>query len=201
MSHATDDAREQDGLTDQAAAKVQDAASVAQEKASELREQGSARLRDQFDQRSTDAGSQLRSLAESLRRGGSDLTNDGNANAGQWTAQAADQIDRLGNYLEQADGDQLMREIESFARRRPWFLAGVTVLAGVAVARFVKASAEQRYGDYRAQWASSPRTAASRRSGVHARGELTTPRAGEEQDVPVTVSDDPLARDPYAGRS
>jgi hypothetical protein len=61
MTQATDQPGRQEGLKEQAAEKVQDAASVAQEKASELREQGSARLRDQFDQRSNQAGSQVRS--------------------------------------------------------------------------------------------------------------------------------------------
>ena len=56
MTNVTDQAATGEGLAEQASAKVQDAAAVAQEKASELREQGSARLRDQFDQRSTDGG-------------------------------------------------------------------------------------------------------------------------------------------------
>jgi hypothetical protein len=67
-------------LKDQAAAKVQDAASTAQEKASELCEQGSVRLREQFDLRSNQAGSQVRTLAEALRRS-------------------------VGTYLEQKSGD------------------------------------------------------------------------------------------------
>ena len=180
---------------------MQDAASAAQEKASELREQGSARLRDQFDQRSSQAGSQVRSLAEALRRSGNELSNEGNTNAAQLTGQAADRIDRLGGYLEQKSGDELMRDIESFARRRPWMLAGLGMLAGVAAARFMKASSEQRYGDYRrtaavATWPERGRigrtAAASRRGGY---GAEPASRFG----CAVALSDDPLARDPYAG--
>ena len=77
MTNATDQGQEE-GVARQASATVKDAASVAQEKASELREQGSARLRDQIDQRSTRAGTQVRSLAEALRRSGNDLGNEGN---------------------------------------------------------------------------------------------------------------------------
>ena len=77
MTNATDQAGPQEGLAGQASAKAQDAASAAQEKASELREQGSARLRDQFDQRSSQAGTQVRSLAEALRRSGNDLQQRG----------------------------------------------------------------------------------------------------------------------------
>ena len=162
MSQATGEAGQEHGLADQASAKVQDAAAVAQEKASELREHGSARLRDQFDQRSRDAGLQVRSLAEALRRSGNELSNDGNTQAAQLTGQAADRIERLGTYLEQKSGDELMRDVESFARRRPWMLAGLGMLAGVAAARFMKASSEQRYGDYRRTNSSSGRPVGTR---------------------------------------
>jgi ElaB/YqjD/DUF883 family membrane-anchored ribosome-binding protein len=207
MTQATGAADQQQGLTGEAAAKVQDAAGVAQEKASELREQGTARLRDQFDQRSNQAGSQARSVAEALRRSGNDLRNEGNSNAAQLTGSAADRIERLGSYLEQKSGDDLMRDIESFARRRPWMLAGLGMLAGVAAARFMKASSEQRYGDYRrtsGPSASAPGTTPARRGAGYGYGDLESggyvrgsTHAGS--DVPVGLSDDPIARDPYAG--
>ena len=97
---------QQEGLAGQASAKMEDAASAAQEQASEWREQGSARLRDQFDQRSTQAGSQVRSLAEALRRSATELGNEGNGSASQLTKQAADRIERVGSYLEQKSGDE-----------------------------------------------------------------------------------------------
>jgi ElaB/YqjD/DUF883 family membrane-anchored ribosome-binding protein len=205
MTDVTDEARGQQGRSDQASAKVQGAASAAQEKAADLREQGSARLRDQFDQRSNQAGSQVRSLAEALRRSGNDLSDEGNGNAAQLTGQAADRIERLGSYLEQKRGDELMRDVETFARRRPWMLAGLGMLAGVAAARFMKASSEQRYGDYRRtseQWPSRQGVAAS--SGAYGGGELVGGGYGQDSsvagaEVPSAFSDDPLARDPYAG--
>jgi ElaB/YqjD/DUF883 family membrane-anchored ribosome-binding protein len=146
MAKTTDEAAQQEGLTEQASSKVQEATSVAQEKASELREEGSARLRDQFDQRSTQAGSQARSLAGALRRSGNDLNNEGNSGAAQLTSQAANRLERLGSYLEEMSGDDVVRDLERFARRRPWMLAGLGLMAGAAAARFMKASSEQRYG-------------------------------------------------------
>ena len=159
MTQARNDAGQQ-GRGDQASAKVHDAASVAQEKASELREQGSAQLRDQLDQRSRQAGAQTRSFAETLRRTGSDLQRDGNS-GGRLAVEAADRIERLGGYLEQRSGDELMRDIETFARRRPWMLAGLGMLAGIAGARFMKASSEQRHSAYRREeWPSRSPSAA-----------------------------------------
>ena len=141
------DASPDEGLVDQASGIAQDAASAAQEKASELRDQGSERLREQFDQRSADAGAQARSLAEALRRSGSELSTEGNDGAAKLTGQAAQGIERVGLYLEQKHGDEVMRDIETFARRQPWLLAGLGVLAGATAARFMKASAVRRSGD------------------------------------------------------
>ena len=39
-----------------------------------------------------------------------------------------------------------MRDIETFARRQPWLLAGLGVLAGATAARFMKASSVRRSG-------------------------------------------------------
>ena len=195
MAQATEETGRQEGLAGQASAKVQDAASVAQERATELREEGSARLRDQFDRRSTEAGEQARSLAEALRRSRGELDNQGKSGAAQLTGQAAERIDRLGGYLEEKSGDELMRDIETFARRRPWLLAGLGMLAGVAAARFMKASSDQRYVDYRRssrQWAAIPPAP----SGGSAFADEPGPA---EPDAPGTLSDDPPTRDPYAG--
>jgi ElaB/YqjD/DUF883 family membrane-anchored ribosome-binding protein len=204
-----DKSGQQEGLASQASAKVEDAASAAQEKASEVREQGSARLRDQFDERSTKAGSQVRSLAAALRRSGNDLSNEGNGNASQLITQAADRVERVGSYLEQKSGDELMRDIEMFARRRPWMLAGIGMVAGVAAARLMKASSEQRYGDSRrssGQWPTRPDVSSSPASRSSGQAQLPTESA-QPQDQPATLkanlpgarSDDEPARDPSAG--
>ena len=171
MANAMDESRQQAGLKEQASSKVEEATSVAQGKASELREQGSQRLREQIDQRSTQAGSQVRSLGEALRRSGNDLKNQGNGNAAGVTNEVADRLERVGGYLEQTSGDDVMRDIESFARRRPWMLAGIGAAVGLAVARFVKASSEQRYSDGQA----------SRQAFYSTGGEIQSPQQRAEK--------------------
>ena len=197
-----DEMDQQEGLASQASAKVEDAASLAQEKASELREQGSARLRDQFDERSTKVGSQVRSLATALRRSGNDLGDEGNAS--QLTAQAADRIERVGSYLEQKSGDELMRDLEKLARRRPWLLAGLGMLAGVAAARFVKASSEQRNDENReTEWPTRSGATGSAGSRAHRQAELQN-ASPHLRDEPATVGADVSGRvapDPNAGTS
>ena len=209
MTQAADQTGQQEGLVGEASARVQEAASVAQEKASELRTQGSVRVREQLERRSNQAGSQARSLAEALRRSGEQLRNEENSGAAQMTDQAAERIERLGSYLEQKSGDELMRDIENFARRRPWMLAGVGLLAGLAAARFMKASSEQRYGSngqtreqgpmrsgVRSSWSSAD---AERQAEIPA--SVGAPAHGGEgvldADAPLVAGDDPSMRDRY----
>jgi ElaB/YqjD/DUF883 family membrane-anchored ribosome-binding protein len=192
MAKVNDEASPQEGLAGEVSTRVQDAGSAAQEKASELREQGTARLRDQFDQRSSQAGTQMRSLAKALRRSGNELGSEGNGGtAQQLTGQAADRMERLGGYLEQKSGDELMRDIENFARRRPWMLAGLGTLAGMATARFMKASSEQRYGHDRrtsSQRTTRAQVQASSPTGAYGQAERGH---GDESDA---RSDDQLTR-------
>jgi ElaB/YqjD/DUF883 family membrane-anchored ribosome-binding protein len=141
----TEAASEAEGLARQAAERVQDAASAAQDRAADLKETGTSRLSEQLDQRTTQVGSQARTLAQSLRKSGDDLRQEGNTGAAGAAERAAERVERLGGYLEEKRGDEIVHDVEAFARRRPWALAGLGLVAGMAVARFVKASSEKRY--------------------------------------------------------
>jgi ElaB/YqjD/DUF883 family membrane-anchored ribosome-binding protein len=136
-----------EGLVDQATAQVQDAASIAQEKAVELRDQGRNKLGETLDQRTNQAGGQVRKLAQALRQSGEHMRDQGEGGQVVGVAEnAADRFERLGGYLEQTSGEELLRDVEDFARRRPWMIAGAGLVAGIAASRFLKASSERRYG-------------------------------------------------------
>jgi len=136
-----------EGLVDRAKTELGEVASTAQDRAVELKEQGRSKLGATLDQRTTDAGGQARQAAQVLRQGGSQLTQeDGSAQQVAHLADvAADRVERFGGYLERTSGDDLLRDAEEFARRRPWMVAGLGLLAGLAASRFLKASSERRY--------------------------------------------------------
>jgi ElaB/YqjD/DUF883 family membrane-anchored ribosome-binding protein len=142
----TTEGTDHEGLVGQASAQVQEAASTAQEKALELKQQGKSKLGETLDQRTNEAGVQARKMAQALRRSGEQLANEGNGQQAAGLAEgAADRIERLGSYLERTSGDELVRDVEDFARRRPWMVAGIGLVAGLAASRFLKASSEGRY--------------------------------------------------------
>ena len=142
---ASDTGRE--GLVDQATAQVQEAASTAQEKAVELKDQGRSKLGETLDQRTSQAGEQVRKMAQALRQSGEHMRDQGEGGQVVGVAEgAADRFERLGGYLDQTSGDELLHDVEEFARRRPWMVAGMGLVAGIAASRFLKASSERRYG-------------------------------------------------------
>jgi ElaB/YqjD/DUF883 family membrane-anchored ribosome-binding protein len=143
-STASETGRE--GLVGQVASQTQDAAGKAQEKAVELKEQGRNKLSETVDERTTQAGGQARQVAEALRRSSEHLREQGDCQrAAGVTEGAAERIERLGGYLEQRSGGELLRDAEDFARRRPWMVAGIGLAVGLAASRFLKASSERRY--------------------------------------------------------
>jgi ElaB/YqjD/DUF883 family membrane-anchored ribosome-binding protein len=115
-----------------------------QDTAAQAKEQGTRKLQSELDQRTTQAGIEARKLAAALRRSGAEL-GEGSELATRVASGAADRMERLGSYLEEARGEELLRDAERFARRMPWVVAGTAAAAGFAVSRFLKASAERRY--------------------------------------------------------
>jgi hypothetical protein len=80
----------------------------------------------------------VRSIAQELRRQGKDAP----ANLAE---QVAGQADRVGDYLKDASGDRILRDVEDFARRQPMLVTAAGLALGFAASRFLKASSSRRY--------------------------------------------------------
>jgi ElaB/YqjD/DUF883 family membrane-anchored ribosome-binding protein len=126
---------------------VADVNEMVSEQATKVKDVGRRELRDQLNDRTAQVGGQARSLAEALRRSGTEVRQgpEGAAVAAQITSGVADRLERAGDYLERANGDEMLRDAERFIRSRPWLLAGAAAAAGLAASRIVKASSERRY--------------------------------------------------------
>ena len=114
-------------------------------KARELGEDVSFQVREQLDERSTQAGEHVQAVGHALQTGVEQLRSEGKVVPANVMTQLAERADDLGAYLQSAQADRMLTDLERFARRRPWVTAGVGVLAGFVASRFVKASADRRF--------------------------------------------------------
>src|SRR5215213_1037589 len=147
---------------DRAKEQVQEKAQVAQEKLGETTETMRARMREQVDQRSTQAGGQVRSTAQALRSTSERLREDGQDGPARAAERAADQAEKVGGWLEQSDADRILYDVEDFGRRQPLAVAAIGLAAGFAASRFLKASSRSRYTQGSSDWQSPRRPGGDR---------------------------------------
>jgi ElaB/YqjD/DUF883 family membrane-anchored ribosome-binding protein len=131
--------------TKQVKERVGEGAHQLQEKASEAKVRTRRRLQEQIDSRSTETGQQMSRTASALRQTAQQLRDDQQEPQAKLLEQVADRAERLGTYLEETDGDRLLRDVERIVRQRPWLVAGGAALVGFLTARFTKASSSRRY--------------------------------------------------------
>jgi hypothetical protein len=100
----------------------------------------------QVDERSTLLGRKAGAIAQELHTVAGQLRTSGvPGSATAYVDRGAELVDGLGQYLQEADSDRLIGDLETFARREPWAIAAGALVAGFAASRFLKASSMRRY--------------------------------------------------------
>jgi ElaB/YqjD/DUF883 family membrane-anchored ribosome-binding protein/uncharacterized protein YjbJ (UPF0337 family) len=132
--------------TEPNAANGQGAQEKAKEKAQEVTGRAQSMLRDQVGQRSTQIGEQIHQNTGAVRSVATSLRDEGQETPARYAEQAADRADRIGDWLQRADGDEIIGDVEEFARRNPWAVAAAAAAIGFAASRMLKASSSRRYG-------------------------------------------------------
>jgi hypothetical protein len=103
------------------------------------------RARDEIDRRSSQAGDRALGTAGDMRAVSEELRRQGKEAPAKVADQAAQQIEKAGTYLRDADSDRLLQDVERFGRERPWAIAAAGVAIGMVAARALKASSAKRY--------------------------------------------------------
>ncbi len=144
VASATEPSTTGASVAEQAKQQAQQVAEQAREKATQATEQARGQIRSQIDQRTTDAGHKLSSTLGDIRTVGEQLRDQGKETPARLAEQVAERGERVASYLESADTDQLLGDVEEFARRNPWAVAAGGAILGFAASRFLKASSRQR---------------------------------------------------------
>src|SRR3954451_6601946 len=121
----------------------------AKEKAQETAQQAAGkaknRVSEQVDQRSTEAGHRVSSMAQAARGAADRWRGQGKDQPAKLAEQAAQRAESVGDYLKHSDGDAILRDLEDFGRRQPWAVIAGGIALGFAASRFLKASSSRRY--------------------------------------------------------
>ena len=131
--------------TGQAQEKAKEVAGQAQEKVQGAAQQAKGRISEQVDQRSTQAGQQVNTVAQDVRSVAEELRTQGKDKPAEYAEKAAERVQSAGQWLEQKNGDELLHDVENFARRNPWAVAAGGLVLGLAASRLLKASSSERY--------------------------------------------------------
>jgi hypothetical protein len=106
-------------------------------------------VHDRFDAQKHRAADSLSGVAQTLRRSTQQLEGE-QQNFGRYINQAADRVDDLAHYLHDRELEDIVHQVESFARRQPVAFLGGAFALGVLGARFLKSSRTNamRYREY-----------------------------------------------------
>jgi len=108
----------------------------------QAKQQATSRLSDQKQRASEGLGS----MAHALRQTGQRLREQDQGTVAQYTDQAADQIEHFSGFLRNRDVNELVGEVERFARRQPALFLGGAFTLGLLGARFLKSSSDRARG-------------------------------------------------------
>jgi hypothetical protein len=136
---------------DQAAATAREVKEAATEKASAAYEQAKsgaadlARQASEYIQQATQSqkgvlASKVDEYRDAARAASEKLQTEQHGPIAERVDRIAGQLDRLSGYLRETEPQQLLGDVEDFARRRPEVVLGTMFVAGLAAARFLKAS-------------------------------------------------------------
>jgi hypothetical protein len=105
-----------------------------------VRSEGEHLLRDQKNR----VADRIGHYGSAVHRAAHKLEDEQDAAIAYYTHRAAEQLDRAAHYLRAHDWSDLRRDAEVMARRHPEIFFGGLLLAGLALARLLKASHEER---------------------------------------------------------
>lgn len=130
-------------IVDQAKEKAHAVIGETQQKAGELLERTRDQVKAQLDSQKEKATGSLASFADVLHQTGQSLSDQQQGPFGDFAHSAASQVERVSDYLQSRDVDDLVSEVEGFARRQPALFLGAAFLLGLATARFLKSSSSE----------------------------------------------------------
>jgi len=126
------------GAVRQAAGEMKEQTANVAESAKNMASEAGDKLVSAMEQQKAAGADFVRGMAGAMRRAANEFGEV--PQAAQYIRLAADQIDSVSDAFRRRDLNQLVADVQDFARRQPTAFMGAAVLAGFAVMRFLKTS-------------------------------------------------------------
>jgi hypothetical protein len=127
------------GAIREGAREMKEQASNVAESAKGLASQAEEKLLSSVEEQKAAGADFISGMAGAIRRAANEFDRDV-PQAAQYMRLAADQIGTVSDAFRRRDLNQLVADVQGFARRQPTAFLGAAVLAGFAVVRFLKTS-------------------------------------------------------------
>ncbi|HKP85611.1 MAG TPA: hypothetical protein VJZ26_05925 [Blastocatellia bacterium] len=113
----------------------------AKETISNVAGQAGNKVTSRLDNQKDRAAEGVESIAQALRQTSDQLRGQNQAvPVHEYMNSAADQVERLSGYLRSTNVNQMINQVEQFARRQPAIFLGAAFVLGLVGARFLKSS-------------------------------------------------------------
>lgn len=133
---------------DQARAKTGEVIDQVEEKVGDVvgqvREQAATQLSSQLSSQKDRVAEGLGSVAQMLHFSSDQLRQNNQAMFAEYSDKAAQGVDNASKFLRERDLNQIVGEVENFARREPLFFLGGAFTLGLLATRFLKSSASSQ---------------------------------------------------------
>lgn len=97
-------------------------------------------VKTQLGTQKDNAAAGLNDVAQALLLSSNHLQEQGQGGVAHYADTAAEKITSLSGYLRQREVDDVLSEVQDFARQKPALFLGGTILLGLAAGRFLKSS-------------------------------------------------------------
>jgi hypothetical protein len=127
-------------IRSEAASLAHEAQAAASDAARQAKEEGRNFLQRQKER----ATEEVSHFEAAIRRASDTLREEDDQNLADYADRAAHRLSRIKDYLQRQELGDLLNDVEQTARRRPELVFGGLFVAGLAAARFLKASSRPR---------------------------------------------------------
>ena len=124
--------------------RIKDKAGELKQQAKETAEEVRQRARSAVDQQKHAAVGQVEGIAHALRTASDELRDQGQPMVAEYSRYAAEGLESMAQSLDRREVGEFVENIEQFARERPVAFIGGAMVAGFALARFMKSSSARR---------------------------------------------------------